>query len=60
MPNETVNIGSKERPMLVPQKALEPESFEGRRWWNMVAEGCVILEPEVLDKLLEKIDGKKN
>jgi hypothetical protein len=54
------NIGSTEQPIRVPQKALEPLTPEGREWWGMVAEGSVILEPEVLDRLLKATDVKKD
>lgn len=54
-----VNIGSAERPIWVPKKALFPEDEEGCEWWGMVAEGSVELEPEVLDRLLEEINEQK-
>lgn len=55
-----VNIGTAERPIWVPEKALSPEGEDGREWWNMVAGGSVELEPEVLDRLLEKINEQKD
>ncbi len=48
-----VNIGTAERPVVVPEKALHPDSDEGRDWWGKVAEGSVVLEDKVLDQLLE-------
>ena len=54
-----VNIGSPERPIRVPQRALRSETEKGRAWWEKVATGSVVLEPEVLDKLLERTDGQK-
>lgn len=51
--DQMVNIGSKESPMLVPKKALETKTSGWQEWWEMVANGSVTLEPEVLDRLLE-------
>lgn len=60
MPNgKTVNVGSAEKPIFVPEKALDPETPEGREWWGMIANGSVTLNPEELKKILEKTDGKK-
>jgi len=33
-----VNIGNTEKPLWVPEKALQPLTPEGREWWGMVAE----------------------
>lgn len=55
-----VNIGTPERPILVPQKSLEPNTDKGREWWGMVAEGSVVLEPEKLDRLLRITYDKKS
>lgn len=62
MPNgKKINVGSKERPIFVPEKALKPGTPEGAEWWEMVANGSVVLPPEALDKLLSKDnDGKKS
>ncbi len=55
-----VNIGTPERAMWVPRKALEPETPEGREWWGNVASGTVILDEEALGKLLDSEGhGKK-
>lgn len=54
-----VNIGTPERPILVPQKSLEPNTDEGREWWGMMAEGSVVLKPEEVDRLLKITDDKK-
>lgn len=54
-----VNIGSKENPIWLSEKALRPNTPEGQEWWGMVAEGSVVLQPEELDRLLEKNGGKK-
>lgn len=51
--NNLLDIGLAERPVYVPQKSLKPETDEGREWWGMVAEGSVVLKPEVLDSLLK-------
>lgn len=48
-----VNIGTKEKPIWVPPKALAPGSPEGKEWWEMIATGSVVLESHVLDQLLE-------
>jgi hypothetical protein len=55
-----VNIGTSERPVLVSRKALEPDTPEGREWWEMVASGSVTLEEKELGKLLSVTDEKKN
>lgn len=52
----SVNIGSAERPVWVPAKALAPDSPEGRAWWGKLAGGSVILEPEDLDALIARVD----
>lgn len=57
--NMMINIGSKEAPVLVPKKALFPESEDGREWWKMVAVGSVVLGQEELNKLLKMFDEKK-
>ncbi len=46
------NIGTVEKPVLVPDKALKPSSDEGQEWWGKVADGSVVLEDEVLEMLL--------
>lgn len=48
-----VNIGTTERPVFVPEKALKPSTDDGREWWGKVADGSVVLEDQTLDKLLE-------
>lgn len=48
-----VNVGSAERPVIVPKKALEPETPEGNEWWGMVADGSVEIGSEDLDELLK-------
>ena len=55
-----VNIGTPERPVLVPEKSLQPKTAEGREWWGMVAEGSIVLKPDELNGLLKKTDGKKS
>lgn len=44
----------------MPEKALKPKTQEGRKWWEMIVTGSVVLEPEKLDKLLEVTDDKKD
>ena len=56
----SINIGTPERPMWVSGKALEPKTSEGREWWEEVASGSIVLEPEVLDKLLELHEDQEN
>ncbi|OGM75745.1 hypothetical protein A2210_02340 [Candidatus Woesebacteria bacterium RIFOXYA1_FULL_40_18] len=54
-----VNIGTKENPIFVPEKALKPDTVEGREWWGMISEGSVILEGTHMDALLKKLDEQK-
>lgn len=54
MNNQMINIGSKESPVMVPAKALFPETAEGRQWWESLASGSVVLDEKALDLLLEK------
>lgn len=54
-----INLGSPENPVLVPKKALLPETAKGREWWQLLAEGSVTLPSENLSRLLEVNDGKK-
>lgn len=51
-----VNVGTPERPIFIPEKALKLNSPEGLEWWQMVAEGSVTLPDETLDKLLKEKD----
>jgi hypothetical protein len=51
-----IGFGSAERPIMVPAKALLPESGAGREWWDAVASGSIVLEEEVLELLLERTD----
>lgn len=53
-----VNIGTSERPIWVSETALQPQTPEGREWWEMVASGSVALPKETLDKLLQEGDGR--
>ena len=53
-----VNIGTPERPVLVPEKALQPDSNEGREWWGEVASGSVVLDEDALKLLLERKDNE--
>ena len=55
-----INVGTKERPILVPEKALKPKSPEGREWWGDIAAGSVSLGPEEIVKLEEMVDGQKD
>jgi len=59
MSTEFVNIGTDKEPSMVPPKALQPDTKEGREYWEMVATGSVVLENQVLDLLLEKINESK-
>lgn len=56
MSAQTINIGSKEAPVYVPERSLHSESDEGREWWEGVATGSVILDEEALDLLLKRTD----
>jgi hypothetical protein len=55
----TINVGSPENPVLVPGKALRPDSDEGKEWWEMVVSGSVNLKPDQLDNLLKLLSEKK-
>lgn len=55
-----VNIGTAERPMMVPEKALRPNDPDGRAWWGKVTDGSVWPGDEALDRLLERLNEKKN
>lgn len=50
-----VNIGTAERPIMVPEESLHPDSETGAEWWEMVASGSVVLEDEKLDTLLGRL-----
>ncbi len=52
-----VNIGTKEAPVFVPEKALKPETAEGREWWGMMASGSV--KPDNLDLLIKCLNEQK-
>ena len=41
-----INIGTKENPVLVPEKALHPETPEGNEYYGMIADGSVELPDE--------------
>jgi len=58
--SQLVNVGTPERPIWVSEKALQPETKEGGEWWAMIAEGSVVLKPEVLDRLLEVTESEKS
>lgn len=48
-----INIGTEESPILVPAKALEPNTPEGNEWWGKIATSSVILDSKTLGELLE-------
>ncbi len=58
--SNTVNIGSKENPVIVPEIAMHPETPEGDEYFQMIANGSVVLTDEVLDALLEKIKDENH
>lgn len=54
MNESMINLGTAERPVLVPQCAIGPDSDESREFWEMVANRLVDLgSDEALTKLLE-------
>jgi len=55
-----INIGSAERPVIIPDHALKPETDKGREWWENVANGTVVLEQDTLDKLLSMEQNEKD
>ena len=54
-----VNVGTAEKPIMVPESALEPNSIKGRDWWEGLASGSVELPDETLDILLDKVFPNK-
>ncbi len=50
-----VNIGTESHPVYVPKQALDPDTIEGREWWEMFASGSVTLSDEELDALMERL-----
>lgn len=54
------NVGTAERPVMVPEKALYPQTQAGREWWGMIAEGSVVVDDEALDLLLAEVNEQQN
>lgn len=56
-----INIGTVERPIMVPEVASAPtDTVESRQFWNGVASGSIELPDDALDKLLERSgDGRQ-
>lgn len=54
-----INIGGIENPVYVPEKSLQPETDEGREWWDGVASGSIVLDEETLNLLLKKSDEEQ-
>ncbi|MFZ5932847.1 MAG: hypothetical protein ACOYT7_02105 [Patescibacteria group bacterium] len=48
-----INIGTAERPILVPTHALEPNMDLGREYWEGIASGSIVLTDETLDRLIQ-------
>jgi len=46
-----VNVGTIEKPIMVPEQATKPTTDEGREWWEMVAVGSITVSQEVLAAL---------
>ena len=53
-----VNIGTSENPVWVDEDMVSGQTPQGRRFWNGVASGSVVLPDDVLDKLLNTPDEK--
>jgi hypothetical protein len=53
--NGLINIGTPEKPIWIPQQALDIGSG-GEEWWQMYANGSATLSEEVLPVLLEHIE----
>lgn len=51
-----VNVGSAERPVMVPKHALKPSSNDGREYWDGIALGSIVLDDSTLDNLLKSIN----
>lgn len=56
----TINIGTAERPVFVPQEAVQPNTPEGEEYWQGVASGSIVPDEETLDLLLKKINEKSH
>ena len=49
-----INIGTAERPCLVPEDALfTPNSPKGNSWWEKVATGSVVISDKELERALK-------
>lgn len=60
--NKQINMGTVEKPVLVPEAVASRDGSDNEReWWNALASGSVVLPDEVLNKLLspESTDAKK-
>jgi len=58
--NKLFDIGSSENPVFVPSDALNPETDEGREYWEGIATGSVVLPDESLDLLLKMTNENKS
>jgi hypothetical protein len=58
--SKLVNVGTAERPVMVPIHALEPSSVDGKEYWEGIASGSIGLDGDNLDKLLIKVDDTKS
>lgn len=54
--SQLINVGTAEKPVMVPEKALHPESVAGQEWWEMLATGSVFLDGNELAQLLQYIE----
>ncbi len=57
-----VNIGTNEKPVLVPEEAVETESERGKNYWEMVEVGAIKLSHDVMAQLIAYIatNGSKS
>jgi hypothetical protein len=55
-----INVGTQERPVMVPEKALKPNTDEGNDWWEMLASGSVVLPDEDLETLLKAVKNENH
>lgn len=50
-----INVGTVEKPILVPEIAVDPTNPNHDQWWNALASGTASLNEEQLSALLAHI-----
>lgn len=54
-----VNVGTAEKPIMVPEQATKPTTDAGKEWWEMVAVGSIVVSQETLIALEKYVDTKR-